>query len=113
MIISIVIMILKENWKCWILINSDSDLNIICQNLMKKWRINSVKKSQRHPSIINEEKLFNYNIHNLKMHIYNHDKWMNVYYEFFYTAEILEVNVILSYSWLHAVNFEIDWKKQA
>ena len=38
---------------------------------------------------------------------------MSVYCKFFYTAEISEVDVILSYSWLHAVNPEIDWKEQA
>ena len=37
---------------------------------------------------------------------------MNVYYEFFHTAEISEVNVILSYPWLHAVNPGINWKEQ-
>ena len=37
---------------------------------------------------------------------------MNIYCRFFHTAEILKVNVILSYPWLHAVNSEIDWKEQ-
>ena len=38
---------------------------------------------------------------------------MNTYCRFFHTAEIPGVNIILNYPWLHTVNSEIDWKKQA
>ena len=37
---------------------------------------------------------------------------MNIYCRFFYVIEISEVDIILNYFWLHAVNFEINWKKQ-
>ena len=79
---------------------------------MKKWRINFIKKLQRHLSAINEEKLFNYNIHDLEMYAYDCDRWMNTYCRFFHTAEISEVDIILSYPWLYAVNSGIDWKEQ-
>ena len=46
------------------------------------------------------------------MHAYNCDEWMNAYCRFFYAAEISEVDVILNYPWLYAVNSGIDWKKQ-
>ena len=38
---------------------------------------------------------------------------MNIYCRFFHTIKISEVNIILNYLWLHAVNFRINWKKQA
>ena len=108
MTISIIIIISKGNQEYQILINSNLNFNIIHQSLIKKWRINSVKRLQRYPSIINKEKLFNYDIHNFKMHIYDYNKQMNIYYRFFYTAEILEIDIILNYLWLHTVNSEID-----
>ena len=74
MTISIVIMTSEGSQECQALINSSSDLNIIHQSLTKKWKINPVKKLQRHPSIINKKKLFNYNIYDLKMHMYDHDR---------------------------------------
>ena len=46
------------------------------------------------------------------MHAYNCDEWINVYCRFFHTVKILKINVILNYFWLHAVNSEINWKKQ-
>ena len=113
MIISIVIITSEESQKCQIFIDSDSDLNIIHQNLIKKWKINSVKKLQRHPSVINEKKLFDYSIHDFKIHAYDCDRWINVYCRFFHTAEIPGVDIILGYPWLHAVNSGIDWKEQA
>ena len=75
---------------------------------MKKWGINFDWELKRHSSVINEKKLFNYSIYDLKMHIYNCDKWMNIYCRSFYAAEISKVNVILGYPWLHAVNSEIN-----
>ena len=106
-------MISEESQECWAFIDSSSDLNIIHQSLIKKWRINFVKKLQRHSSVINEKKLFDYNIHNFKMHVYDCDRWMNIYCRFFHTIKISGVNVILGYPWLHTVNPEIDWKEQA
>ena len=46
------------------------------------------------------------------MHIYNCDRWMNVYCRFFHITKISEIDIILNYLWLYAVNSEIDWKKQ-
>ena len=112
MTISIMIMTSEGGWECQIFVDNDLNLNIIHQNLMKEWRINSDWKLKKHPFIINEKKLFNYNIYDFKMHIYDCDEWMNIYCRFFYTAEISEVDVILSYPWLYAVNSEIDWKEQ-
>ena len=80
---------------------------------MKKWKINSDWELKGHPFAINEEKLFDYGIHNLKMHAYDHNRQINIYCESFHAAEISEVDIILSYSWLHAVNSGINWKKQA
>ena len=113
MTISIMIMTSEGGWKCWALINSDLNFNIICQSLIKKWKINPNWESKRHPFVINEEKLFNYDIYDLEMHMYNCNEWINIYCEFFYAVEISEVNVILNYPWLHAVNSEINWKEQA
>ena len=113
MTIPIVIMTSEGSQECWILIDSSLDLNIICQNLMKKWRINPVKELQGHPSAINGEKLFDYGIQDLEMHVYDCDGWMNAYCGFFHAAEISGVDIILGYPWLHAVNSGIDWKEQA
>ena len=96
----------------WALINSDSDLNIIHQSLIKKWRINFDWEPKGHPFTINEEKLFDYGIYNLEMHAYNHDRQINIYCRFFHAAEISRVDIILGYPWLHAVNPGIDWKEQ-
>ena len=79
---------------------------------MKKWRINFNWKLKGHPFIINEEKLFNYNIYDFKMHVYNCDRQMNIYCKSFYITEISEINIILNYLWLHAVNSKINWKEQ-
>ena len=74
MTISIVIMTSEGSQECWVFIDSGLNLNIICQSLAKKWRINPVKELQRHPSAINEEKLFDYDIYDFKMHAYNYDR---------------------------------------
>ena len=79
---------------------------------MKKWRINPDWELKGHPFAINGEKLFNYGIHDLEMHVYNCDEWINAYCRSFHAAEISEVDVILDYPWLYAVNSEIDWKEQ-
>ena len=80
---------------------------------MKKWKINSDWELKGHLFAINEKKLFNYDTHDLEMHAYNCDRQINIYYRFFHIIEISEVNIILNYLWLHAVNLEIDWKEQA
>ena len=113
MIISIIIITSEGGQECQTFVNNDSDLNIIHQNLIKKWRINFNWELKGHPFVINGKKLFNYDIHDLKMHVYNHNRWMSAYCKFFHAAEIPGVDVILGYPWLHAVNPGIDWKEQA
>ena len=112
MTISIVIMTSKESQECQIFINSDLNFNIIYQSLMKKWRINFNWESKRHPFAINEKKLFDYNIYDFKIYMYDCNEQMNIYCRFFHIVKILKINIILSYSWLYAVNPEINWKKQ-
>ena len=103
-------MILGGDWECWALIDSDLNLNIICQSLMKKWRINFDWELKGHPFVINGEKLFDYGIHDFKMHIYDYDEQINTYCESFPAAELPGLDVILGYPWLYDVNSEIDWK---
>ena len=64
---------------------------------MKKWKINFDWELKGHPFAINEEKLFNYGIHNLEMHIYDCDRQINTYCRSFHTAKISGVDIILGY----------------
>ena len=91
------IMTLKGTQKCQILINSGSDFNIICQSLMKKWRINSNWEPKGHPFAINEKKLFDYGIHDFKIHTYDCNRQINAYCRSFYAVKISEVDIILDY----------------
>ena len=54
-----------------VLINNESDLNLISQNQIKEYFLNSVKTSNHNLIIINNQKLFDYKMHHLKIKIFD------------------------------------------
>ena len=54
-----------------VLIDSKFNLNLISQNQIKKYSLNFIKTLNYNLITVNNQKLFNYEMHHLKMKIFN------------------------------------------
>ena len=52
-----------------VLINNEFNLNLISQSQIKKYSLNSAKTLNHNLITVNSQKLFNYEVHHLKMKI--------------------------------------------
>ena len=78
-----------------IVINNKSDLNLISQNQIKEYFLNFIKVLNHNLIIVNSQKLFNYEIHHLKMKIFDQNDQIQFYQADFHAINLSHYDMIL------------------